>query len=45
MVDLKPNDFEKSVKEFDTGQDTLQGRVMGSCNTLWEENKGLTNYS
>ena len=34
MVDLKPNDFEKSVKEIDLGHDTLD-ETLKSINKAW----------
>ena len=34
MVDLKPNDFEKSVKELDLGHDTLD-ETLKSIGKAW----------
>ena len=34
MVDLKPNDFEKSVKEIDLGRDT-QNETLNSIDKAW----------
>jgi hypothetical protein len=34
MVDLKPNDFEKSVKELDLGHDTLD-ETLKSIEKAW----------